>query len=137
VNKNLERFTTLPFSVVNAYLGGAAGTRSGSCANGTAASFDEALEFLVTQPSANILRIELDSADSTSVGQQVCVMQGTVVQRGKTLQISGAAYQCVDGFSGTADLTGIRLLDNGIEGHWTANRGGSCVETGRFAGVTQ
>ena len=138
VNKNIERFTTTSFSVADIYLGGSAGTVAGStCATGTTGSFVQTMQFRVTQTAASVLRIEFSGADSTNRGQLLCAMQGPATQRGKLLEMSGAGYQCTGGAAKTADVASIRLLDDGIEAHWTSSLGGTCVEQGRLAGVKQ
>ena len=137
VNKNIERFTTVGLSVNDVYIGGVAGTRSGSCPSDTGATFTQTMQFRVTQTVANVVRIEFSGADSTNIGQLVCVMQGNATQYGNTLYIPGAAYQCADGISTTAEIESVRLLDDGIEAHWRASLGGSCVQQGRLAGVKQ
>ncbi len=137
VNKNIERFTTVGLSVADLYLGGVAGTTSGNCQSGTATSFIQTMQFRVTQTAANVVRIEFSGADSTNIGQPQCVMQGNAAQYGKTLYVPSAAYQCTNGLSTTAEIDSVRLLDDGIEAHWRANLGGSCVQQGRLAGVKQ
>ena len=137
VSKNIERFTTVGFSAADAYLGGVAGTNTGTCPSGTAATFIHTMQFQVKEPAANVVRIEFSGADSTNIGQLVCVMQGSATQYGNTLHIPDAAYQCTDGLSTTAEIESIRLLDDGIEAHWRASLGGSCVQKGRLAGVKQ
>jgi hypothetical protein len=137
VNKNIERFTTVALSVAGDYLGGIGGTISGTCPSGSAGTFATTMQFRLLQSAANVLRIEFSGADSTNIGQLVCVMQGTATQRGKVLYVPGAAYQCVDGLSTTVEIESVRVLDDGIEAHWLANVGGSCFERGRFTGVKQ
>lgn len=135
VNKNIERFTTVRLSVADVYLGAIAGTISGTCAAGSAGSFSRTMQFRLVQ-DANLLRMEFLGADSTNIGQLVCVMQGNTTQYGRILYAPGAAYQCSSGLATTADIESVRLLDDGIEAHWRADIGG-CIEQGRLAGVKQ
>jgi hypothetical protein len=137
VNKTVARLATVPLLVADVYLGGVAGTVSGTCPQYQTGTFITTMQFRVTQSASNLLRIEFSGADSTNLGQLVCVMQGTATQHGKLLRVPTAAYQCTSGLSVTAELESLRLLDNGIEGHWRANLGAACVQQGRLAGVKQ
>ena len=137
VNKNIERFTTVGLSVADFYLGGIAGTNTGTCPSGIAATFIETMQFQVKEPAANVVRIEFSSADSPNIGELLCVMQGNATQYGNTLHVPSALYQCTDGLSTTAEIESVRLLDDGIEAHWRASLGGNCVQKGRLAGVKQ
>ncbi len=137
VNKNIERFTTVGLAVADDYIGGVAGTNSGECPSGTGATFTQTMQFRVTQTMTNVVRIEFSGAHSTNVGQLMCAMQGNALQYGKTLYVPGAAYQCTNGLATIAEIESVRLLDDGIEAHWRANLGGSCVQRGRLAGVRQ
>ena len=83
------------------------------------------------------MRIEFLGADSSNLGSLVCVMEGPATQHGKVLQLPSAAYQCANGVSATTVIDSLRLLDDGIEGHWRATLQASCIQQGRLAGVKQ
>jgi len=138
VNKNIERQTLTAQSITDVYLGGMSRTYAGSCPAGLPATILNTAQLVVgpltTAPSTSQYRFY--AADSTNV-QLFCVMQGDPVQRGKIFTVTGGAYQCASGLSTTVEIDSIRALDNGIEMHWHANVGGTCVETGRLSAVKQ
>ena len=93
-------------------------------------------QIIVTQSAANAIELDFYGADSTNV-QLFCVMQGVGIQHGKVMNVPGALYQCGTGLNTTVEIDSLRRLDDGIEMHWHANLGGTCVEQGRFSGIKQ
>ncbi len=137
VTKSIQRQTTVSFSVDNIYIGGISGTLSGNCPASMPPTFNNVMQFDIFQTSSNNVRIEFLGADSTNLGQFVCVIQGDATQYGKLLRVPSAAYQCANGLNVSAEIESLRQLDNGVEAHWRADRGGGCIERGRLAGVRQ
>lgn len=134
VVKTIERQPLTRPEVAGTFLGGSLIKASSSC-NGGAASDIYAYQFIVTQDAANKVRIEHIAFD----GITDCVMEGTAQVFGKLLFMPQASYKCeIFGVDTKADITDLRRLSNGgIEGTWRANLGGSCIEEGRFAAISQ
>ena len=132
ITKSIERITLAPISVAGTYIGGVSGRRSGCNPAGT---FIETKQF-------NVLHSTLDGSLridqlSTSTGALVCRMEGTAVQTGKVLTVTGASYSCSDGWTGPARIFNLRPTPGGFEAQWFSDAGGGCTETGQLSGVTQ
>jgi hypothetical protein len=132
VTKSIERITLAPVSVAGTYIGGVSGRRSGCNPSG---SFVETKQFEVLHSTLDgSIRIDQISA---STGALVCRMQGTAVQTGKLLAVTGASYSCSDGWNGPARIFNLRPTPGGFEAQWFSDAGSGCTESGQLSGVTQ
>jgi hypothetical protein len=134
VNKTIERLALTPLDVAGTYLGGALIKGSSSC-NGGSYSDILSYQYIVKSLANSVIRIEHVRTDSVTD----CVMQGTAIQAGKVLQMSGASYVCqIYGIDTTATITDLRKTSNGgIQASWTADLGSGCTENGNFAAINQ
>ena len=132
VNKTVERITLAPIGVAGLYIGGVSGRRSGCNPSGS----------IVETKQFDILHSTLDRSlridqISTSTGALVCRMEGTAVQTGMVLTVTGASYSCVDGWNAPARVFNLRRTPGGFEAQWFSDAGGGCTESGQLSGVTQ
>jgi hypothetical protein len=132
VAKPIERITLAPLGVAGTYIGGVSGRRTGCNVSG---AIVESMQFVVLHSTLdNSLRID---QVSTSTGALVCRMEGTAVQTGKLLSVSGASYSCTDGWNAPARIFNLRPTPRGFEAQWFSDAGGGCTESGQLSGVTQ
>jgi hypothetical protein len=131
MTKNIERLEVAAVPVEGVYIGGLATSYSAGCNNGGASR--QAQQFILTRSGGNFVTI--DFVDLQSRTQ--CIMDGQAQQFGRMYFIPSAVYQCQSGVNTSVEISKLQKLDDGIEFAWRANLGGSCVETGRAAGVRQ
>ena len=132
VTKSIERITLGPLRVAGLYIGGVSGRRAGCNPSG---AIVETKQFDILHSTVDG-SIRIDQI-STTTGALVCRMQGTAVQTGKLLTVTGASYTCTDGWNAPARVFNLRPTPGGFEAQWFSDAGGGCTESGQLSGVTQ
>ena len=86
--------------------------------------------------------VEQSTPDTTSqlsikfaVPDGVCTIAGRYTQDGVLYRIDNASYVCTTGINTTANVTGVKATQQGIEGQWAAQFNNGCVDTGYFSAV--
>lgn len=70
-----------------------------------------------------------------AVPDGVCTIAGRYTQDGVLYRIDNASYVCTTGINTTANVTGVKATQQGIEGQWAAQFNNGCVDTGYFSAV--
>jgi hypothetical protein len=134
----IQRLTLVSIPVAGNYFGAAVQSLSADCNSNSAASTDYLSTQLVVTQTASPGTVTIELRDIVSPFDTLCTMSGPAEQNGKVLDIPIAQYSC-----GGNSFTPLHVYDirrtanNGIEGRWQTLPGDSCVDTGRFVGITQ
>jgi hypothetical protein len=132
VTKQITRLTLTTIPLGANYYGGIYQDIY-SCANASQnvvnRYYSELIVEQTTPDSSSLLSIKFAVPDG------VCTLSGKYIQDGVLHRIPNASYVCTTGINTTANVTGVKATQQGIEGQWSAQFNNGCIDTGYFSAV--
>ncbi len=131
----VERLTLDTIALPGNYLGAIFQAKSAECSGGASANYSP-MQIIVTQPmSDGPVGIEFRFADAPY--ETFCTTTGAVTQQGRVLDMATGVHVCSGSTYPSLHVYDIRrTASGGIEGRWTTVAGNSCVDSGKFIGMS-
>jgi hypothetical protein len=137
VTKTVQRQTLTPYMLAGNYSGSLSGSVTG-CTNPAqnVPSLTYRFNLTVSQVADQSATLTFTIVDPNNVANNaVCTLSGALRHSGRLYQIANATYQCPISSATQANLKNLDQTNQGIEGHWVADDGGSCTESIHFDAV--
>jgi hypothetical protein len=130
VTKTIQRQTLSAIAIDGTYFGGQSGAYSGCTSTGDNATYTDAFNLQVTQPTSGNVTFQFTYASGLS-----CTLTGMLVQYGQLYTVPTANYSCSNGLNTNASMSEIKATSLGIEGRIAAPMvGGGCREDATLGG---
>jgi hypothetical protein len=140
VAKFIERQLLVPLSLAGNYIGAERYTYAGSGCADTQSTFFYFDQYRVAQtPVAGTAQSTLTLLiDDGKTLTNVCKFEGSVIQRGKVLELAAGTSTCPNGTAVPIRIYDLRPSSNGgFELQWTAQTSPNCTQSGRMNALRQ